>query len=296
VLRYAAHLGYRKPDEPLVGPPGNPLASVALAGRLGFDGMQFAHAMVARPQLRQAVALAMREAGLTCGCMIYAPVQEAIKPYWTTTGATARIGLMENVDSAVAVATQIGSKCIAILSGMANGVPGLRQRAACAENLRYAADRAAAAGVTLGIEPISPRRLPNMLFQHLEDAVTVIAAVGNPSLGLIFDTAHVHDVDGAVPANFAAVIDHVSVLQLADAPDRTEPGTGEIDFAALLQCAADAGHSGLIELEHGWAAEPRPAQLLAELRAQGCKVDERAPEPNQSSTDGSFPTPCARVY
>jgi len=59
--------------------------------------------------------------------------------------------------------------------------------------------------------------------------------------------------------------DDIGHVQFADSPGRHEPGTGTIDFAALLQAAAETGYEGWFSAEYlpqgdtaaglGWAKE-----------------------------------------
>lgn len=39
-------------------------------------------------------------------------------------------------------------------------------------------------------------------------------------------------------------------MQIADAPDRTPPGTGEIAFPRVLQALSDTGYQGFVGLEY----------------------------------------------
>jgi len=65
------------------------------------------------------------------------------------------------------------------------------QQAAFVRNLRFAAGIAARDGLVLCLETLSRRSVPDMLLQHMPDAVAVANAVDHPAVRLIFDTSHV---------------------------------------------------------------------------------------------------------
>ena len=73
---------------------------------------------------------------------------------------------------------------------------------------------------------------------------------GADNLRLLFDLYHLavngDDVDAAIDA-YADRIGHV---QIADAPGRNEPGTGELDIAGHLAALAAAGYDGYVGLEY----------------------------------------------
>ncbi|MDB6001605.1 MAG: xylose isomerase, partial [Rhizobacter sp.] len=64
----------------------------------------------------------------------------------------------------------------------------------------------------------------------------------------------------------------VEVVQVADHPGRTQPGSAEIDFEAFWRALARRDWHGLVELEHGWDvpgldSEQRGIQTLRRLDA-----------------------------
>jgi hydroxypyruvate isomerase len=125
------------------------------------------------------------------------------------------------------------------------------------ENLRWAAERAEKAGVVLLLESVDRNRLPGMLLHHIDDARQIVTTVGSPAVRLIFDTAHIQAMDGDLVANLEAAWDAVAIVQLADTPGRLEPGTGEVDFDAVLALLKRRRFTGLVELEFNWSVAGR---------------------------------------
>ena len=126
--------------------------------------------------------------------------------------------------------------------------------------MRWAAERARQAGVVLLLESVDRARLPDMLLHHIADAQDIVAAVDSPAVRLIFDTAHVQAMDGDVVRQLEKVWDHVAIVQLADTPGRIAPGSGEIDFAAVLGVLKRRRFQGLVELEFGWSVSGAEAE------------------------------------
>jgi hydroxypyruvate isomerase len=104
-------------------------------------------------------------------------------------------------------------------------------------------------GVSLLLEPLCRAAAPGCYLSDLALAADIVAEADLPNLSLLFDSFHVHHMAGDVPdafRRFAHVTGHV---QLSDAPIRSAPGTGEIDFAALTETILDTGYSGWIGVE-----------------------------------------------
>ena len=262
-LRYASHLGYRSSEEPLFRDSvGNldAVAHVEYAASVGFSGVQYALAR-GRPQAEQeAVGAALARRGLEAGCVIYTTFDKIRRPLWSHTGREARAILSDELALGFETARRVGSRYLAVLSGLDADREEAPQRVAFVENLRWAAERAERAGMILLLESIDRNRLPGMLLHHIGAAHEVVTACDSPSVRLIFDTAHIQAMDGNLIAHLEATWDAIAIVQLADTPGRLEPGTGEVDFAGVLGVLKRRGFRGLVELEFGWSKPGRDAE------------------------------------
>jgi len=262
-LRYASHLGYRSAEEPLfrdsVGSL-DPVAHVEYAANLGFAGVQYALARGRTREEQGRVGAAMARHGLETGCVIYTTFDKIRQPLWSGTGRSTRETLMGELTIAFDTAYRTGSRCLAVLSGLDRDLDEQRQRATFVENLRWAAEHAEKAGIVLLLESVDQSRLPGMLLHHIGPACEVVAAVNSPAVRLIFDTAHVQAMDGNVVGHLEACFDLVAVVQLADTPGRMEPGTGIVDFAAMIGVLKRRQFRGLVELEFNWSKPGREAE------------------------------------
>ncbi|QHE83484.1 TIM barrel protein [Hydrogenophaga sp. BPS33] len=279
-LRYAPHLGYRPPFEPmfraLVGSD-DPVEHVAFAADQGFAGVLCAavRRLDAGEQARVGHALAQR--GLQAGCVLTTTFDQLKNTSWATDSDDARRWITTELEQAKAAAQRVGARQLAVLGGADPDRPIGPQREAFVRNLRHAADLAARDGLVLCLETLNAHTVPGMLLHHLPDALAVLRAVDHPAVRLIFDTAHVQAMDGDLLAQLDAAWKHIEIVQLADCPGRLEPGTGQVDFAGVLQTLARRGYQGLVELEHGWAQPGADSERrgLDSLR----RLDEAAASP-----------------
>jgi hydroxypyruvate isomerase len=270
-LRYASHLGYRSAQEPLFGASVgtlDPLAHIDYAASLGFAGVQYALARGRPAAEQEAVGTALARHGLEAGCVIYTNFDKIRQPLWADAGPAGRAVLAVELAQAFETARRVGSRHVAVLSGCDPRRAAEMQRAAFVENLRWAAERAEKAGVVLLLESVDRARLPDMLLHHVADACEIVDAVDSPAVRLIFDTAHVQAMDGEVVRQLETAWDRIAIVQLADTPGRIEPGSGEIDFAAVLGMLRRRRFRGLVELEFGWSVPGRDAEqaFLSRLR------------------------------
>jgi hydroxypyruvate isomerase len=264
-LRYAPHLGYRPPFEPLFAysaRAADVLSQIDFAADSGFAGVLHAAArnFPEDEQARAGVLIARRD--LAAGCVLYTTFDKLRSTVWADEGVDARMTIADELRAAFDVARRLGSTRLAILGGAEEKRPLPLQHAALIRNLRHAADLAEQAGMVLCLETIDRERVPGMLLHHLADALRVVRAVDRPSVRLIFDTAHVQAMDDDAVAQLESAWDAIEIVQIADHPGRFEPGSGGVDFEALFRYLGMRGYRGLVELEHGWRAPGTESERL----------------------------------
>lgn len=124
-----------------------------------------------------------------------------------------------------------------------------------AANIAWAAERAAAAGVRLALEPINHRDMPGYHLNTMQQAADIIAAVGAERVGLQFDLYHCQITEGDITKRIEKHLPIIAHMQLADVPDRHEPGTGEIAWDYVLPQIDALGYQGFIGCEYRPAGE-----------------------------------------
>jgi hydroxypyruvate isomerase len=158
----------------------------------------------------------------------------------------------DNIDVTAGIGERLGVRGFNALYGnRVDGVAAGAQDELAAENIALAAKAAAGIGATVLIEPVSgPKPYP---LRTAADAVAVVQrarAAGAANVGFLCDLYHLasngDDLDAAIAAH-AGVTAHV---QIADAPGRGEPGSGELDLDRYLVALEDHGYRGWVSLEY----------------------------------------------
>lgn len=155
------------------------------------------------------------------------------------------------VQIALEMADRFGTKRINLLAGMLP--PGLsRDRALsqAADVLLRAADLAGNHGVQLLIENISPPAAAGYFASTVEQAAELVEAVGHPAAGLQLDQYHVCMCAADPMAEFDGYARLVRHIQIADAPDRHQPGTGSSPIAPFLHHLDERGYASYVGLEY----------------------------------------------
>ncbi|WP_431873832.1 TIM barrel protein [Amycolatopsis sacchari] len=169
-----------------------------------------------------------------------------------------------HVRAAVEAARRLG--CTRIVTGSGVGLPYLKravQHGIVVEALKAGADIAAEHGVTIVLENLNTRvDHPGTLFDTTAECIAAVRAVGSPGLALLYDAYHSLQMGEEPARELAGAMDVVSHVQIADLPDRTEPGTGTVDWAARLRELRELGYTGPFGLEYLPTTES-----LASLRA-----------------------------
>jgi hydroxypyruvate isomerase len=122
--------------------------------------------------------------------------------------------------------------------------------AVLAENVRYAARKLGAAGLSLTLEPINTRTVPGFFLSRSAQALDVLNAAGEGNALLQYDFFHMQIMEGDLATTVARLLPRIGHIQLADVPDRHEPGTGEINFDFLLRRLDALGYSGYVGCEY----------------------------------------------
>lgn len=274
-LRYAPHLGYRPPFQPLfaatVGTD-DPVAQVRFAADQGFAGVLYAVARGRTPEEQERVGREIADCGLEAGCVPYTTFDQLRNTAWATDSDDARAWIAAEIGAAMAAAKRVGATRLAVLGGADPQRPLALQHAAFVEHLRRSGDTVAREGMMLCLEPLSRKSMPNMLLQHIGDGYAVVKGASHPAVRLIFDTSHVQVMDGDLLYHLEQTWDAVEIVQLADNPGRLEPGTGEINFENVLRFLKSRQYRGLVELEYGWQrpghdGEKRGLETLRQLDA-----------------------------
>lgn len=239
--RFAANITFLFTELPF-------MARFAAAARAGFGGVEFHYPYEFEPY-------AIREQLDLHGL---APVLMNIRAgdhkagEWGFAGVPGREDTFRLcVTEAVSYAAEIGVPQLNCLAGVrAPGASGLDASNVLVANLRHAAAESAQAGIALNLEPINTVDVPGYLVATSAYALDIMARVGAANLRLQYDWYHMQMMREDLAGNTRALLPHIGHIQFADAPGRHEPGTGNIDFAALFQLLDAIGYDGWVSAEY----------------------------------------------
>lgn len=161
----------------------------------------------------------------------------------------------DNIAVAVGLAESLGCKALNALYGnRVDDVPVAEQDALAVKNLALAAQAAHGIGAVLLVEALNAPEAPQYGLLSSTDAVAVVDAV-NETTGLgntkfLCDLYHLARNGEDLSAVIAKYADRIGHVQIADAPARNYPGSGELDFPALLGELDAVGYMGHIGLEY----------------------------------------------
>ena len=157
----------------------------------------------------------------------------------------------EGVERAIEYAQALGCPRLHAMAGLvADERLRPQMRELYLDNLRHAARRLAAHGLTLLIEPINTRSIPGYFLNHQAEAHAILAELGEPNLKVQLDFFHAQIMDGDLAASFTRFQAGVGHVQIAGVPDRHEPDSGEVNYPFLFQLLDEAGYDGWIGCEY----------------------------------------------
>lgn len=115
-----------------------------------------------------------------------------------------------------------------------------------AHGLAHAAPMAESRSVKILLEVLSPDQTD--VVNCLGEAVTIVKSIGSRAVQTMFDTHNAvaeKDIHADLIRRYSQYIQHVHINE----NDGREPGTGDYDFASLLNALAEIGYPGWVSLE-----------------------------------------------
>ena len=114
---------------------------------------------------------------------------------------------------------------------------------------------ATAEGVELYLEPLN--RYEDHMVNRLDQAVDLVRAVGIPAVKVVADTFHMNSEEDDPAAAITAAAPYLGHVQVSES-NRLQPGTGHLDWPAVLGALGATGYDGYLAVEcrlRGDAAE-----------------------------------------
>lgn len=117
-------------------------------------------------------------------------------------------------------------------------------------NIKAALAASAGSGITLLLETLNHRDFPGYHLTKFAHARRLIEAVDDERLGFQLDLYHRQMNDGGLEHALRDYIDIARHIQIAGAPARNEPDTGEINYRHLFGVIEELGWTGWIGAEY----------------------------------------------
>lgn len=245
--RVSANLGFLYADLPL-------LERIGAAAADGFDAVELHWPYDTDPG---ALRAALAEGGLPCLSLntVRGGAGEFGLSALPGRGAEARAAIAQ----AIGYARAAGAGMVHVMAGRAQGPEAAH---AFRDALAHAADLAEGADLRLLIEPLNTRDVPGYFLTGTDQAAEIVASVGSPRLGIMYDYYHMQIMQGDHRVRLAALGPLVFHHQIAAVPGRDEPDRGELDFRTLL---SGTGSPAIVGAEYRPSEPPRA--WLARFRA-----------------------------
>lgn len=151
------------------------------------------------------------------------------------------------IDQAIEYAALTDTRNIHVMAGNASGTEADKTYL---DNLRYATSKAAEHGINILIEPLNPYDAPGYYLQDTEQAKNIIETLAVDNLKLMFDCYHVQIIEGDVCRRLNTLLPIVGHIQIASAPDRAEPDSGELNYRYVHDFLNELGYKAPIGAEY----------------------------------------------
>ena len=218
--------------------------------RLRFNGYQGVEVPVMQGDQQHYARLgqAISSLGLECTCLTALPGPEANPISLDTQSQLAgREYLLRCVDNVAALGGKLLCGPTYQALGEFSGVGPTRTELERARDVHQAlADHAADAGVAIAVEPLN--RFECYLLNTLDDAAAHIQEVDRPNLGLLFDTFHANIEEKSLVDSLTRHVNVVRHVHLSE-NDRGIPGTGHINFPAVIAILQKVSYEGWVVVE-----------------------------------------------
>ncbi len=238
MIRFSANLGFLWKGLPLT-------EGVARAKAAGFDAVEFHYPYEIPVATMRAALGSLPVVGLNTrlGNVEAGDFGLAALP---GRGAEARAA----IDEALAYGKAIGAGYVHVLAGSPDEGRAAEARKAFLQSLDYAANAAAAAGMTIVIEPLNRRDMPGCYLHTTDLAEAIITELGRPNVKILFDCYNIQVSQGDLTKRLERLMPLIGHIQIAAVPSRAEPDEGEVCYERLLPAIEAMGYDGFIGAEY----------------------------------------------
>ncbi len=178
-------------------------------------------------------------------------VQDFRHPSWIEPDEGFRRQRVEHTKRALTMARKLGARCITTEPGgpLESGITREWAMDTFVEGLNEALEHAEGEGVLLLVEPE-----PDLLIENAEQFVELAQRIDSPAFGLNFDVGHFYCVSDPLGETIERLSRYTRHYHFEDiAATRVHehliPGSGAIDFPAVIEAIGRTGYQGWLTVE-----------------------------------------------
>lgn len=241
MLRFSANLSTLFTELPLFERP-------AAAARAGFKAVElwFPYEIPARE-----FGGILEANDLVCVGINTAPGNVSKGDWGLAVDPARRSEFIEGVEEAMSYAQAIECPNVHVMAGVpATGLSPAAAWQVYTNNIASACEAAKRYGRQVLVEPLNAIDRPTYLLSRQEQAIELIDSLKCDNLRIMVDLFHIQRGEGNLIERMRASLPHAGHVQVADVPGRNEPGTGEINFAAVFAELNRLNYPGWVGCEY----------------------------------------------
>ena len=157
----------------------------------------------------------------------------------------------ESVEIAISYAKRLGTPCLHVLAGIVGPEADRAElREVYLKNLQYAADKLAPHRITLLIEAINSRDMPNYFLTTPAETFEICSSIHLENLRMQLDLYHTQIIEGDLETGLRRYTPWYRHVQIAGVPARNEPDRGEVNYPYLMDVLDEIGYDGWVGCEY----------------------------------------------
>lgn len=250
---------------------GSRIEQIAFAADQGFRAWEDNEAAGRPIDEQEQMAKALAQRGMRMGVFVASmPKWSQLRPLLGGNYDGDREAFLADIHNAVDVAKRLNATQMTVVTGFLDPrVPVDIQTARIIDVMRRAGDIMAPHKLTLVMEPLNTRtNHPGVYMQTIAQGYAVARGVDSPAVKILADLYHEQIQSGNLIPALETCWPEIAYLQFGDNPGRKEPGTGEINYAAIVRWLRARSYAGVIGMEHGNSIAGRAGEgrLIAAYR------------------------------
>lgn len=118
------------------------------------------------------------------------------------------------------------------------------------DNLEWLHPQLEVNDLALNIEVLSSVQSPNYLLTGFGELFSIVKQLDLPRVGVQYDLFHAQLMEGNLVTTVRENLPLIGHIQIADVPDRHQPGTGEVNYRYVLAEIEAMGYKKFVSLEY----------------------------------------------